>query len=740
MIEIDVKKQESLPPLEVESKFSLEPSDETLQELGQYLQKRFKRLKDLRERSDWERDKAFCFNAYHMVPKKRPLPFPGAANMSSPLPRIGVDSFHANVMSSLYSDENRMKVGHQIIQKDYVSKAKRASEYMTYVMNHEADSYMAIDDADKKAQMFGVGYLEPSYVKEEIWETIDVTEIKKMPQPNPLTGEIEMIEKKTTRKEKKKRTVFDGIKIKSLPVESIFRSPFLSFEDSLRTDSVFKVFQVSYTELVDKSKKRKGDDTKPFYKKEQVKKVQPFLISKIYKSQSELESARMDLDGFMIDLLNREESVEMCQGYCWYDIDNDGIKEEINATFHPDTGVVIRVSFSKCRIVDLNPRPIDERGYGEGIPLVTRNLDDEWENFHNSRSNAGQWENTTFGFYRAGGRFNPQQITIQPGHFYPVDDPREVNFAQTPRVGSSYFQEEQMILNYFERVLALDENMQGVGSAKKRTATESINVASRSSVRFGNPFNRIVTSVNKLLNHIWELNKECAPDEKEFYVLGEGNSPLFYKMQKYDYANNMKFSVSVTTVFDQQVVRDTMMLAYRLFLVNPIVQAHPEVIYDLSQKTLDVLDINVSLPKPPQAETVSAFEALDLLKSGEKIEPELGIDYDHHIKVCMSALNAEDIKEWDHSNVQNLVVYISKCQILKKTLESANLNKSGMAPQDLPQQPGVTSNRNPTQKFNTMKVGENGNSMRQNLKNGQQGQQGGTNVDQNMDQIMGQVA
>lgn len=721
MIETELIKSEALPSEDVGSIFTVDSNEDTLTALGLYLQKRIKKLKDLQERSDWQNEKARSFNSYHMVAKDRSLPYPGAANFTCPLPRIGVDAFHSNVMSSLFAEENRIIIQPDIIQKDYAASAKKAAQYMTYVMNHEADSYMVIDDADKKSQMYGVGYLEPVYIKEEIWETVDVKKTVMAPSQDPATGQVTMKEKSTTKREKKKKTVFDGIKILSHPVDSIILSPFVkTIKQAVKDDVVFKVFNINYSVMIDRSKPKKdNDDRSAFYKKSKVEKVKPFISDKIYKQLTPLEMARSKQDGFYIDLLCSDENVELAEAHLWYDIDNDGIKEKIMATFHPQSAAVLRVVLAPCRIVEINPRPVDERFYGEGIPKISEMIADEWEVFHNTRANAGQWENTTFGFYRAGGRFNPQQITIQPGHFYPVDDPREVSFPQIPRVGSSYFQEEQMILSYFERIFALDENMQGVGAARRRTATESLKVANRASVRFGNPFNRIVCAVNELLGHIWELNRECAPEEKEFYIIGEGGTPLFDKMQKYDYSANMKFSVSVKSVFDQQVERDTMLMAYRLFLVNPFVQQHPEVMWDFSQKTLDVLQVDVDLPKPPQAKTLSPFEEHNLFQRGDDPEPEVGEDYDHHLKIHSMQLNAKNIEDWEPEAVQKLIVHLDKTKILKQTLESANLNKSGMFtgnPQE--KQPSVTSNKNPTQSFNTMKVGEGSNSAKQNNQNG----------------------
>ncbi len=732
MIQVDVLKEENLPDEEIGSRNEIDPSSETLEELGKLLSSRFQRLKNLNERSDWETEKAEAFNSYHLIPRKRVLPFEGAANLPCPLPRIGVDSFHANVMSSLFSVGNEMRIEPLIIQAEQSNKAKKAAKYMEYVMNFEANTYESVDDSDRKCHMFGISYLEPRYVKEEKWETVETTEKKVTPTVDPQTGMVSIKEKIIKKKSKKKRTVFDGIQLDSIPVESMYFSPFFrTLEDAHKNDVIFKLCPTTYKSLKDKSQTTK--DSKAIYKKAQVEKVASSICSKTQRTDSELEQARTNYTGFYYDLAPLEEMVNLAEAYLWYDVDDDDIKESVRVTFDVDSGTVIRVTLSPLRIVEFVPRPIDERLIGESIPKICTTLCDEWENFHNTRSNAGQWEHSFIGFYRAGGQFNPQQYTIKPNHFYPVADPREVFFPQMQRVGASYFQEESLLMNYFERLLAISENFQGVAAKGSQTATESMNINMRSSIRFMNPFNRIVTQMNKLINHIWDLSAECAPEEKEFYIVGTDGSPIFEKMTKDDYASRFQFKLTVQSVYDYQQVRDTMLLAYRLFLVNPIVQQHPEIMWDMSQKTLDALNLDVNLPMPDQAKVHTAYEALDLIKNGENLEPEVGIDYDHHMKVFMNALNDEDIKNWDPEAIKNMVMYIDKLKILKQTLESSNLNQSGMAPQGMMPQPGMTASRNPGQIMNNMRVSESGNSAKANAANPQP--QGGTN--EHLNQVLG---
>lgn len=729
----EIVKEEQLPEEDVGSRNEINPSQETLDNLGSFLLNRFQKLKGLTERSQWENDKAAAFNAYHMVPRPRSLPFEGAANLPCPLPRIGVDSFHANVMSSLFANGTGMRVKPLIIQREFSRKAEKASLYMNYVMNFEANTYEVTDDADRKSQMFGIGYIEPMYVKEERWETSDIIEKTQEPVVDEL-GNVTIKEKSSKKRVKKKRIVFDGVKFESIPVESIYFSPFYrTLEEAHKSDVVFKRCDKPFKTLKDRSTKSK--EAPAIYKRSQVEKIAVSLFNQMKKEYTALSQARADYDGFYFDLVPVEEMVALAEAYLWFDVDGDEIKESVKVTFDTKTGTVIRTVLSPMRIVEFVPRPIDERLIGEGIPKICVPLSDEWENFHNTRSNAGQWEHGFFGFYRAGGRFNPQQYTIKPNHFYPVDDPREVSFPQTQRVSSSYFQEEQMILNYFERIFALSENIQGVASKGGTTATENMNLNQRSSIRFMNPFNRIVTQMNKLINHAWDLSCECAPGEKEFYVVGTDGVPIFDKMTRDDYSSRFQFEIVVSNVFDAQQTRDTALLAYRLFLVNPFVQQHPELMWEISQKTLDALDLDIDIPKPDQAKVHSAYEALDLIKNGEMLEPEVGIDYDHHMKVFMNEFESEEVRDLDGEVLKNLILYVDKLKILKATLEAANLNRSGMFPQGQMGQPGLTVSRNPGQRMNTTRVSESGKSMNQNLKNGQQGM----GNEGNLNQILGQI-
>lgn len=725
----ELLKSEQLPEYAEADGSNVKLSADKLRSLGMDLSERFSSISKYRERGQWEQDKADAFDAYHMVEKQRDLAYAGAANLRCILPRIGVDAWQANIMYSIFGNGNRSVVRPKLILPEFQNQAKRTANFLSVQLEHEADFYSVCDDAIKKAGTYGIAYLEPRYVTECAYETVKETIEESIPESDPVTGETSIKTSKRSVTKKKKVSTFDGIKIESLPVESVYVSPFArNLDEAVKNDGLYKAFTLTW-EVVENRSRKGPDGQDAFYYPEAVKTLKGSVVKRVLnvRDDSALEQAKSHVDGFWLDYKCAKERIDLVEAHLWKDIDGDNIPEKIAVTLEPISGTVLRVSLAKCRIVEIRPWPIDERFYGESIPSQSKQVASEWEAIHNMRVNAGQWENTVFGFYRAGGRFNPSEITIQPGMFYPVDNPLDVQFAPTPGVRQSYFNEEGLLVNYFERITGLTENIQGLSSSRAQTATEQINATQKASIRLSNPLTRVVMSLEKLLGHMVDLNRDCAPKFKEYAISGIGAYPIFDKVYKDDYNTQLTYKLDIGTIFDEQLERDKWLMAYRMFIQDPNVMQHPAAVYDLTTKTLEAQGIQLNIPKPPQAKVLSAWEKLEIVQRGELVEPEVGEDYDESLKVYMAVLKSEKVKRMDDNQVQALMTLISKTQILKQTLEASNLNQSGQVPPEMlqmmqgmtpPTQPGVTQTRNPSQKFNTSRVGQTSASELNNAKNG----------------------
>jgi len=714
-------------PREVNDQDNLSLSAEKLRTLGQELNQRYEKMKQYSEREQWEAEKAEALKAYYLEAPDKPVPYAGAANLRCIFTRIAADSLHANHMYSIFGQGNMAKVKPHYLTEDFKSKADKAAAYLSYQLAYEADFYSVLDDADLKDKKFGTAYLEPRYERQIKWETVKYQTEEEVPEldkdGNP-TGQVKKIKRNKTKKEKK--VVFDGIKIESISPEFIYKSPFIvNFEDAIEKDVVFKYKKTTMEEVKQLAEETESGDS--YFIKSQVEELRGLMVSKLMDDTSALEQARKQYDGFTIGWYLDQQLVELVQAYLWKDIDDDGKREEITVVFEAKTGVVVRVALTPCRIVEIKTRPIDGRGPGESLHKAIRPLCDEWEAIHNARVNAGAWENTVFGFYRAGGRFNPEAVTIVPGHFYPVDDPREVSFAPTPPVRQSYFQEEGLLLQYVERILGITDNIQGLPAAGEQTATESISMNQKASIRISNPLNRLVLSLEKLLNHMWDLNCQCAPENKEFYVVGIGKGvPLFKTMKREDFATQTKFKLEIQNVFDQQQMQQTWLMAFKMFRQDPIIAMNPASAYELFKNTVQGMGINLTIPKPPQADALSPSEVLEMIEAGRDYNPMPGVDADEHLQRYEEFMQTEEYDEWDLDKKTHLKLMIQKFQHLKKALEKFQLNKSGIFEpgpnlQGQAPLPGMTMSQNPSNTMNTLRASETGPSMAAQPQNGVMG-------------------
>jgi hypothetical protein len=316
-------------------------------------------------------------------------------------------------------------------------------------------------------------------------------------------------------------------------------------------------------------------------------------------------------------------------------------------------------------------------------------------------------------------------MTIMPGKLYPLNDASAVNFPQPPPPDPSYFNEEKLLWDYLDRLLAMGDSIQGVQGGSDATATNTLQSQQRAGIRLSNPLNRIARSLSKLIDHIWDLNRQCAPRMKEYRVVGAGDGiPVFSKITSQDYANKVAFKLDMATMYDVQLLMDKALLNYKTFITNPIVMNNPATFYALTKETMGAVGLKIDLPKPPQAKVISPFAELDLIREGQVVEPVVGEDPDEHLKVYNEFMKTEDYENWPDSCKKALKLLYDKTQMLKQTLEASNLNQSGIfegAQPSLPPQAGMTAGRSPNQPFNNLRVGETAASSQKNLTNGANG-------------------
>lgn len=220
---------------------------------------------------------------------------------------------------------------------------------------------------------------------------------------------------------------------------------------------------------------------------DEVLKQEPMINN---PSPNRMNTAAKQLDDFTTGL-NKLGSIagakmyNIYESYLRYDIDDDGIDEELVVWVEDRSKRVIRVTFLE-RVGPGQKRPfvvkkfIPQSGpYGKGLGEILYGLNNELDYIHNQRLDYGTLQNLPFFFYRAASGLNPVKLNLGPGMGVPVDDPQgDVNF---PRLngGTSYgFQEEQQVTRYGENASGITQfslgNIQQQGATRTATGTAAL--------------------------------------------------------------------------------------------------------------------------------------------------------------------------------------------------------------------------------------------------------------------------
>lgn len=683
-------------------------------ELSGYIRAAYSEIKS--DRTSLEAEWADNQLRYESAFPKHQGPWPGSSDIRPPLTRVVSDTLHALYVNSFFG--NKSKVRARPIGQDDVNKAHKNELYMSYVLEDEVGFYEVMD---KATQDFlgptGNAFLEPRYVIEKEMREEKITE--KIPtNPDDPASPMQTLE----RMENYEETIFDGTRVDIISSENIYASAnWEDAEEAAEKDILIKVMPQSLEEI-----RRKAKGQKPKY--HNVDMLDSLMAT---PTQSSLTLAKESIDMITKEYLKGRKIINSSEVYLWWKTKEDK-EERVIVTMDIDSGVIFRVIKGKCRIRHLKPYGVRGRFWGRSPISIVKQLQKHVDAVVNQRVDAATIANLPFGFYKSGGTWNPQTFSIMPAHFYPVDNPGDVAFAPTPKVDSSLYNEEGKAWEYIERLFGLSENIQGTSTRGQTTATEALEISKRSSIKFGAPFRRVVGQLNPLFGDIHELNYEHAPAEKQFRVIGRDSLPVFQKYTREDSKARLNFSFEVQTTFDEQMMRDTMLLAFRLWRQDPQIAMHRAFLYRFTRDSMESVlgDSSAYLPVPEEAKLPSAEEAIQLILSGERIEPKPGIDPEHYLRVFADYINSEEFKEIRPDQEKAIFAFYAKTKLMKETFDKFNLNMSGqfegVMNQEMGGLPGVSVGKNPSNRFNQMRIGETGKSMQQNVQNGAQMQPMGT--------------
>jgi hypothetical protein len=365
--------------------------------------------------------------------------------------------------------------------------------------------------------------------------------------------------------------------------------------------------------------------------------VEDELVGSAYRTQQdELEGVQAGESSV------RTQQYEILEDYRRWDLDGDGLEEEIITWVSRDLSDKLlgrdyldNVYAHGMRPIEIGRYfPIPFRLYGLSFPEVVRNLNEEINTIHNQRVDAGTLQNLPWYLYRASALHAPTRYPLRPGEGIPIDNPQ--TDVVIPRwQGTSVFgqNEESLVYQYFERLTGLTDLSLGrqpsrVGAT--RTATGVASLLSESGLRFKTAMDAFQAFWVRIFQQVLALNQQYLPPGKEFRVTGK--LPEFITLKsRAEIAGQYDIRLSATTeTMNKQVQREDATLIMQTVL-NPlglqlgivaqkgIVRAYRELLSAFGKDP----DLYIE-PQVEEQIALTPTEKLMMIASGVEVRPHLG--------------------------------------------------------------------------------------------------------------------
>jgi len=353
--------------------------------------------------------------------------------------------------------------------------------------------------------------------------------------------------------------------------------------------------------------------------------------------------------------------------YLSYDIDNDGINEELVVAFDLKAEVITRLTYLD-RITKTGKRPLHKadlirrprRSYSMGIVELLYPLQQELDSIHNMRIDFGVIQNIPWFFYRPGSGMKPEKIKLEPGIGYPLENPQsDVHF---PKVNGNTFwgsQEEGNIVAWAEKLTSITAMNSGMPSERvgaSRTASGMISLLNEANLNIDVLLTRFKDSYSGALKGLLADLQERMPNDLKVRVVGFDNKPerdgsgniLVVEPTRADIAGRLDFILMANANNSNRELEKQNAILMSQMLLNPIMLqtgiVSPLNIYNISKNVLEkygTLGIDDFITEPKNVQpALSLRDEIAKITQGEM--PTIVVNDDHNAKADALEMFAQE--------------------------------------------------------------------------------------------------
>lgn len=258
-------------------------------------------------------------------------------------------------------------------------------------------------------------------------------------------------------------------------------------------------------------------------------------------SENRAEKTDTEMEGTISEIARNKR-----ENFNWFgkwDIDKDGLEEEVIFTVHGKTGILMRVAL----LDDVYPhgkRPFiivthDKRAgrpFGRGLARTLAALDDSMNTAVNQFFDRGTAINAVMGSYEPGEGVPDETVKMFPGKWIPAAK-GSLTPIQLADYTAIFIQFLGFIKVYIEQLTGVNDSTVGrLGEQSRRTATEISQVLGEGNVGFGMKSQRFQAGIGEIILQMFQLYQAFMPDGFELKVnpklasagnLQSGMQPMF---------------------------------------------------------------------------------------------------------------------------------------------------------------------------------------------------------------------
>lgn len=517
-------------------------------------------------------------------------PWQNCSNVNTMITAVAWEIVHSKLLPAIWNENN---LDWRCEDFAFADNAYNIRKFMGWALR-DAKFAQIVDDLTYDSIGLGTTAHKVRKVIDYKWVQ------RKIPKPETLIDKAKRLMGLPADKKKftTKYEYIQNIKreIDSINLEDIY-FPYQA-KDEQKCDHLIHRFYKTYPEALDLERRK--------YWKNVENKLSSNLDEMILEGKKKED---LDSEGVAkVDSRRENKPLQFLEWYGKYDFNKDGILEQCIFTIHyndaPYGNKATYISGKPLSTVSrIEKRPIvigqyirrSNRLLGKGICHLVYNIHKHVDSIYNQKNDAGTMSINPFGVYTPASGFDPNEVELSPGSWYPVDDVNGIKWVTVPNNTLATWEDIRFLVSIVERLTSATPYQQGRQSEIVKsgaTATATVALIQEGQSMFVKTAKRLIRTIGKIAEMLLESYQEDLPPGLAERITGEAGEQLFPEgLSPEDIAGKYNCYLNIDTLmFNKSIRRSIDLQIYQGFIMNPIVMSNPTYLWELSAMVLRSLE------------------------------------------------------------------------------------------------------------------------------------------------------